>query len=309
MARVLLWSMAVVLLLVVGLAALREPLGRALFPDTALAGVIARAEAALAAGDLEAAARHWQAAEARDPDHPRVELGRARWREAVLGELGAALAQSEIAKATALLAWAEVGGVPEGSLAPLRAQLAALREPPIEQLLRQAAFDEDSHPERALAAYRQVLAREPRNPLALAGQRRMLGHGLERLALRLVAAPALAADEIAAIHALLAEVRELDPAHPGLREVETRLGERLAAMAVGPSGPDSPDPADAAQASRWLGLAEEALGRGEWSRAAEALDRARALAPQAAGLVELEQRLRQAGVEDGEGGGSPQRGP
>jgi len=272
----------------VGVLLLREPIGRAVFPDAALAGLLSQAERALASDDLALAAARFEAAQARAPDHPRVVEGLTATGERALEAAAQALDRGATVEAEASLALASRLGAPGERIETLRQALLAREEPSVEALLRRATELESSDPDAALALYRQALQREPDNALALAGRSRHLSSTLAR------ATAALDAGDPGTAMALVAAVRAIDPAHLQLPELEARLG------ASGWSGADEgvpmaiPGVAESAEAIRWRGLADEAIGRGAFDDARRALAEAERLAPQAAELAALRQRLQRA---------------
>ena len=274
--------------LLLGAVLLREPIGRAVFPDAALAGWLSAAEQALEAGDLDSAAQRFEAAQARAPDHPRVVSGLAATGERSLGEAAQAVALGDAIRAEHALARAERLGMPGERLAALRQSLRVRAEPAVEALLETATAREGVDGDGALDLYRQVLQREPGNALALAGRTRLLSLRLDRAARALDGG-----DEVAAA-ALVREVRAMDPAHLRLPELEARLG---AAGVIGVERPalaTSSPASDTAEAVRWRGLADEAIGRGAFDEARRALREAERLAPHAPELASLLQRLERA---------------
>lgn len=279
---------AVAASLLVGVLLLREPIGRAVFPDAALAGLVSEAEQALAVNDLALAAERFQAAQARAPDHPRVVEGLAATGERALEAAARAIDGGATGEAEALLALAARLGAPGERIDALQQALLARQAPPVEAVLQRATALDASDPDAALALYRQVLQREPDNAVALAGRTRRLSATLAR------ATAALDAGDPAAARALVADVRAIDPAHLQLPELEARLG-ASGWRAVEPSAPSAtPTVADSAEAIRWRGLADEAIGRGAFDDARRALAEAERLAPQAPELAALSQRLQRA---------------
>lgn len=279
---------AVAASLLVAVLLLREPIGRAVFPDAALAGLVSEAEQALAVNDLALAAERFQAAQARAPDHPRVVEGLAATGERALEAAARAIDGGATGEAEALLALAARLGAPGERIDALQQALLARQAPPVEAVLQRATALDASDPDAALALYRQVLQREPDNAVALAGRTRRLSATLAR------ATAALDAGDAAAARALVADVRAIDPAHLQLPELEARLG-ASGWRAVEPSAPSAtPTVADSAEAIRWRGLADEAIGRGAFDDARRALAEAERLAPQAPELAALSQRLQRA---------------
>lgn len=274
---------------------LRGPLGRWLYPDAALDGLLAAADAAMAEGDVLRAATLLQAAAARSPDHPRLPVERAEAVGIALarvdtllgGPPGPPLAVATRAEVEALLAAAAALGAPGETLEPRRRRLAERAEPSIEVLLQRALAAEQADPEAALADYLRVLAREPGNTLARHGRQQVLSAWLG------LAVAEIERGEWESARLRLRRVRALDPGHVDLPAVEARLAGRHGSAAGPP-----PDPALQAgrsrEALRWLGLAEEALGRGALDTARRALDQAALLAPEAPEREALEQRYRHA---------------
>jgi tetratricopeptide (TPR) repeat protein len=279
---------AVAASLLVAVLLLREPIGRAVFPDAALAGLVSQAEQALAAGDLDTAASRFEAAQARAPDHPRVVEGLAATGERALEAATRAVEGGATGEAEELLALAARLGAPGERIEALRQSLMARAEPSVEAVLRRATTLEGADPAAALALYRQVLQREPDNALARAGRSRLLSVTLAN------AMAALDRGEADAAIALVAEVRAIDPAHLQLPELEARLGASGVGRVGGPVSPATPSSTDSADAIRWRGLADEAIGRGAFVEARRALAEAERLAPQAPELVVLSQRLQRA---------------
>lgn len=282
------WALvaAVLACLVAGALLLREPIGRRLFPDAAVAGLVAQAEQALARGDTTAAATHFQAAQARSPDHPRVADGLAETRDLALRQAERALSSGDRATAGRELALAAALGAPGDPLDRLRKALLMQAEPSTEVLLQRAAGLEARDAAAALALYRQVLEQAPMDVVARAGRGRLLA------AMLADAGRALEQDDEARAAALVAEVRRLDPAHLQLPDMEMRLGARGIVLPSADASTLASTSATAAAAARWRGLAEEAIGRGAVGEARRALEKARALEPAAAELEALELRLR-----------------
>lgn len=277
---------AVVASLLVAVLLLREPIGRAVFPDAALAGLVSQAEQALASGDLDGAASRFEAAQARSPDHPRVVDGLAATGERSLGEAARAVDAGDAVRAERALERASRLGMAGERIEALRRALLARSEPSIESVLQRAAGLEAAEPETALLLYRQVLWREPGNALALVGRRRLLSATLAR------ATEALDRGDGGTAMSLVASVRAIDPAHLQLPELEARLGALGWAAAAASSS--AADRAESAEAIRWLGLADEAIGRGAFEGAHRALDEAARHAPDAPELMRLRQRLERA---------------
>lgn len=274
---------AVVASLLALAALLREPIGRWVFPDAAVAGLLSGAERALAEGDATTAAARFEAARARHPDHPRIAEGLAETRALALAQAEAALAAGALDTARQRIGLAEALGAPGERVAALRRGLEERAQPALDVLLDRALRREPADAEGALADYRAVLERDPGNALALAGRTRLLAATLAE------AETALARGDRATANALVERVKAIDPAHLALPGFAERLG------ALPLSRPVSPPPAAVStEAVRWFGLAEEALGRGALDDARRALDRARDEGMDPVRLDALEARWRQA---------------
>jgi len=290
MKRRALWMLLPALLVIALLLAYREPLGRALFPDAALSGALARADAALAEGRLDDAVRLLSAAQARDPDHPRVADALRAARTMALDGAAAALDSGDVDRARVLLVQAAALGAPGDTLQALAVTLAGERLRDMDAVLQQAAELEASDPEAALALYGEVLGRDSAQAVARAGQRRIFGGWLDA-AKTVLAGPTASAADVDAARRLLERVRADDPAHLGLPELQSLLVAYSVEVSAEVSGAGDVSEAARREASRWRGVAEEALGQGAWPRAADALKRAAVLDPDGAGQLALEQRL------------------
>lgn len=285
MSRSWVWALTAALLLVVALSMFREPLGRMLFPDAALAGLLAQAEQALAAGDAAGAASRFRAAEARAPDHPRVASGLAETRELALHQASLAIDAGDAARVARAIEDAAALGAPGDRLEGLRRAWAARATPTLDALLQRAATMEPDDPALALALYREALGLAPDHAVARNGRTRLLEG-------RLVEADAaLARGDAVRARALVAEVKALDPAHLGLPERAMRLSALFPVPEPTHVEVHRPALEALAEASRWRGIAEEAIGRGALADAGQALDRAEALEPGAPALAELRERL------------------
>jgi len=287
------WRRSVAIAALAVLAALlwwRDPIGRAVFPDAAVAGLVARGDAALKADDAFAASESFRAAEARDPDHPRVTEGLAAAQKMALFQASRSIAQGAVSEADRLLALAVGLGAPGERLEALRRARDERAQPTADVMLAAAAAAETNDAAAALAAYSEVLAREPGNAVARDGQRRMLGAQLAEARL------AVARGDLERASTLVDQARARDPAHLDLLLVETALGAALRVRPLFPEGAAAPavDGDASAQAARWRGRAEEALGRGALGDARSALDEATRLDPAHADLLTLEQRLARA---------------
>lgn len=280
------WAVLALGLGVVVLAVLlfRDPIGRWLYPDAAIAGQLALADDALRLGELSAAAERYRAAQARSPDHPRVLQGLAAVRSAALQRAAEAAGRGDAAEARRLLELAAGLGAAGDRLAAVERLVAARAEPGIEAMLARALAIEAIEPDTALAVYGHVLGREPGNRLALAGRARLLSARLE------AAGRALDVGDVATAATLVREVRAIDPAHLALPALEARLGPHAAREPERAGAGETPPAEHWAEAARWRGLAEEALGRGALDEARLALDRAAQLDPGASELVPLERR-------------------
>ncbi len=270
------------------MSVLRDPLGRVLFPDEAVAGLVARAEQALKTDDLDAAEAGFRAAQSRSPDHPRVAMGLAEARERAMVLAREALLRDAFDEASDRIALAERLGAPADRLEALRRAVKDRAEPSLETRLQRAMAIEATQPEAALADYLAVLARAPDNAIALAGRSRRM------TALLADAESALDSGRAEDAAALMARVRSIDPAHLALTALAIRLGARAEDLPADAGAGTRGDSDAARDAARWRGLAEEALGRGALSEARRALDVAGQLDPSAAQQVILEARWQRA---------------
>ena len=294
--RLLVWGVVAAWVLAGGLAllAFREPLGRFLFPDAALAGLLAAGDTARAEGELTIAAEYYRAAAAREPDHPRVRLGREALAEAALDAVDQALLAGRPEAAREALRLAEQFGAPGAARQDRAKAIEAASAPSVESLLRRAMAAEPTDPVAALQDYQQVLAREPDNALARHGRQRLLA---QRLAVALQALDAASPATAAWVASEVAAVQALDPGHIDLPEARKQLAEAgITPLAEAVAAP-APAALAAAEALRWRGIAEEAMGRGEWPHAREALQRSRALDPGHEAQTRLERRLADAGAQ------------
>ena len=280
------WAVVAALVACIAVAALllREPIGRWVFPDRAVAGLLVEAERALTAGELDAAVTGFRAAQARSPDHPRVVEGLARTRDLALADAEAATARGDLDRARRNVELAAALGAPGERIADLQRRIAERSAPSVEDLLRRAIAAETADPDAALAIHLDVLRREPGNALALAGRTRLLGAQLAE------AAHWLEAGDVERARKQLVAVQAIDPGHLALPELKMRLGAAGAVDLDAPPASTPPSIEAKAEAARWRGLAEEALGRGAHADARRALDEARRLEPDAVDLARLEER-------------------
>lgn len=284
------WALVAALMacVAVGALLLREPIGRWIFPDAALAGLLAQAEQALAEGDTRTATARFLAAQARSPDHPRAVDGLARTRDRLLAKVDEAAAGGDTDAALRALEEAVALGAPRERADALRAALLERSAPSTEAMLQRAAAMENTDRDGALALYREVLARAPGDAVARAGRGRLLAAMLAE------AARALDDGDAERAVALVAEVRRIDPAHLGLPDMAMRLGARGIRLPDRAGAPAPQAPARSAAAARWLGLADEAIGRGALDEARRALENARRIAPDAPELAALQTRIERA---------------
>lgn len=290
------WAIAVVLVLASAwaLLAFREPLGRFLFPDAALAGLLAAGDAARLEGELMIAAQYYRAAAAREPDHPRVRLGREALAQAALDAVDQALLAERPEAAREALRLAEQFGAPGAARQSRATAIEAASAPSVDLLLHRAMAAEASDPLAALQDYQQVLTREPGNALARHGRQRLLA---QRLAVALQALDTASPATAAWVAAEVAAVQAIDPGHIDLPEARKRLAEAGIPLLAEDLAAPAPAALAAAEALRWRGIAEEAMGQGDWPRAREALQHSRALDPSHEAQTRLERRLADAGPQ------------
>ena len=222
------WVLAGVALVLVAVFVLvsRGPLGERLWPEAEAETLRRQADAALARGHLTAvdgsgARELYEAAMAIDPDRAESRAGLSRVAEAALRRASGELAQGDVEAAERSLALARSLSAPRAGTDALAEQLrrralavagidAMLRE--AEQAAEQGRFDGD--PRAALPLYRRILELQPGHLRALEGREDALS------ALLAQAGEALRREDTATAAARIATVREYDPGHADLPEVQ-----------------------------------------------------------------------------------------
>lgn len=337
------WWLAIgCLLLLAGLFALRQPLSERLWPQTRAQSLLDQAGLALAEGRLSAAdgsgARElYQAALAQDPDRAEARAGLARVADAALQAAAAALERGQFAHAHRWLRLARELEAP-------RARLDAVAE----DLRRREAVDAgiggllvrahaarergdlDGSPDSALPLYARILALQPDETGALEGREDAIAELLAQ------ARQALADDRLDAAADMVRRARGHDPGHVDLPETRARLvqaAERRRdaadeALARGDldtalagyreaflANPEDIDAGRGAErvAAAWARRSERFASDFLFAPAGQALDRARAIAPDLAAVRDAEahlQRLRarQARLAPARAGGARVRG-
>ena len=319
--RRVLWVLAAVFLV---LFLLRKPLADALWPGSQVQQLLQSADAALAAGKLDAAdgsgARQlYEAAQALDNDRSEARAGLTRVANAALGQARAALRANRPDEAERALALARELQAP---LVETNAVADELRRRDashagLDQLLRQAreaqaAGHLDGDPGAALPLYSRILALQPDHTAALEGREDALTDLLQE------AKKALAAGDMQRGAALVAAVRGYDPGHVDLPDAQARLSaaleaaskradadlrngrlERAAAgyRALAEAAGDNAQLAGPAQqglarvAAAYADKAHRLAGDFRFAEAEEALAQAREIAPQGAEVAAAGQYL------------------
>ncbi|WP_240126800.1 hypothetical protein [Thermomonas alba] len=235
-ARTLLLTVAGVALVAAALTALRDPLGRWLWPDPRYDVLRQRAERALRAGRLSAsdgsgARELFEAALALQPDQLEAREGLDRVAQAALARAAARLDAGDLAGAQTALQLARELQAPKPQVDALQARLDARQaEDDLGELLARAhRAQADGHlddgPQAALPLYQQALRQAPRSLRALEGREDALQ------ALLRPAPAALARGDLAQVAELIRRAERFDPGfdalpalHAGLaRAVEQRL--------------------------------------------------------------------------------------
>lgn len=318
------WTLFVLATVFLVLFLLRKPLADALWPGSQVQQLLQSADAALAAGKLDAAdgsgARQlYEAAQALDSDRSEARAGLTRVANAALGQARAALRANRLDEAERALALARELQAP---LVETNAVADELRRRDasgagLDQLLRQAREAQaagrlDGDPGAALPLYSRILALQPDHTAALEGREDALTDLLQE------AKKALAAGEMQRGAALVAAVRGYDPGHIDLPDAQAQLSaalegagkradadlrsgrlERAAAgyRALAEAAGDNVQLAEPAQqglarvAAAYAGKAHRLAADFRFAEAEEALAQAREIAPQSAEVAAAGQYL------------------
>ncbi len=307
-----LWPLlATVAVLLVLVAVFRQPLAEHLWPQTRAQALRAQAAQALAEGRLTAddgsgARELYQAALAMDPDRNEAREGLMRVAQAALAQARTAIAAGDLEQAHQDLALARALSVPRAQAAAVATRLrkTEVARAGIEHLLADAAAARkqgrlDGSSDAALPLYRRVLSLQPKRIEALEGREDALADLLQE------AAQALAAGDLAQAAKEIAAARGYDPGHgdlPGAEDAlshaleqarlhadNTRRLGRLRQAATEYQALLEIDGSDAEAASGlqqvgadWAHRAERLASDFRFADADVALERARALAPEAA---------------------------
>lgn len=221
-------ALGVALVLVVPAAiALRDPLGRWLWPDPRYDALRQRADLALQAGHLtgrDGARALYEAALALQPDQLDAREGLARVARAALVQAEAHLRAGEPAQALVALQLARDLQAPAGRVDALQRQAQALqaRAAGLEALLARAQAAQasgrlDDGPDAALPLYQQVLQARPRDQWALEGREDALSDLLRP------ATAALARGDLALAAERLRRAERFDPGHVALPALHAGL--------------------------------------------------------------------------------------
>jgi len=316
-------ALAIVALLLLLLLVARRPLAEWLWPDTRVQTLLDQADAALArgrlsAGDGSGARELYEAAAAIDPDRGEAREGLARVAQAALVQANRAIASGRHADAHRALQLARALSAPRAQYLPVAQRLRTVEasQAGISQLLRQAAEARAAHrldgsADAALPLYRKVLALEPERLEALEGREDALADLLQ------AARQAIAQGALVQAAAQVAAARGYDAGHADLPAAQAELAHaldlarqradrelrrgRLATAVAGYRELLRIDPHDAA-ATQGLERAADAYARRAQRFAADfrfadadaALAQARALAPEAPGVVAAGRHLARA---------------
>ena len=314
------WALAIGVVLLLLLVALRRPLADRLWPEARAQALRDHAALALKHGRLTAAdgsgARElYEAALAIDPDRNDARVGLMRVAEAALAQARTATRVDDYAQAHQALQLAQDLAVPRSQSDAVAAQLRQ-REAAhagIGRLLAQAAAARAAHrldgsDDAALPLYQRVLALQPDRVEALEGREDALSDLLQQ------ARRALQADDIATAARLVTAARGYDPGHADLPDTEARLATaidqarrfaerdmrrgRLEQAAARYRVLLQVDPSDAVArrgverlAQAWSHRAARLAADFRFGDAAAALVHARALAPDAPALRDAERAI------------------
>lgn len=214
-------------LLVPSAIALRDPLGRWLWPDPRYDALRQRADLALQAGRLtgrDGARALYEAALALQPDQLDAREGLARVARAALAQAEAHLRAGAPAQALAALQLARDLQAPAARIDALQRQAQALqaRAAGLEILLARAQAAQaigrlDDGPDAALPLYQQVLQARPRDQRALEGREDALSDLLRP------ATAALARGDLALVADRVRRAERFDPGHAALPALHAGL--------------------------------------------------------------------------------------
>jgi len=231
--RVWRWALLVAVLLFMALVLLRRPLANWFWNEPQIEQLLDQGDRALAAGRLSAAdgsgAREWyQAALALDGDRSQARTGLARTAQAALQQARDALDAGDLDAARRALALARELQVPQRDADQLAQQLQQRggAHASIAVLLGRAeaalqAQRLDDGPDSALPLFQQVLAVAPNQLRALEGREDALSD------LLLQARSACASGELATAATLLGSARRYDPGHVDLPQTEAQFNAAL----------------------------------------------------------------------------------
>ncbi|MDR0183431.1 hypothetical protein P8609_10705 [Lysobacter sp. UC] len=306
-----------------GLFVLRQPLSDMLWPETRAQQLQADAAQALAEGRLTSpdgrgARELYAAALARDPDRAEAREGLAKVGEAALARADKAMAARQYKQAHSLIALARDLAVPRAKVDALEKRLRAREadEAGIDTLLAQAAAARlagqlDGNDHAALPLYQRVLALQPSRVEALEGREDTLADLLQ------LARTSLSRGELADASSRIRRVQAADPGHVDLPDALAQLaraGEahrnradealrrgRLDEALNGYLAALAAMPDDAAAERGLMQIANTYAQRSEryaadfrFDDAEAALRDARAIALDAPGIAQAQQRLLQA---------------
>ncbi|MDR7069507.1 tetratricopeptide (TPR) repeat protein [Pseudoxanthomonas japonensis] len=317
------WAAAVVAVFVLLVVVLRQPLADRLWPQTRIQTLLDQADRAVRDGRLDAAdgsgARQlYEAAQALDSDRTEAADGLRRVAQAALQAAAEAMLANRFEEARTHLALARALQVPRTQADSLAARLRSreAEHAGVDGILRAAT---QAHAEArlwgsedaALPLYQRVLALQPNRIEALEGREDALSDLLQQAGVR------LRQGELGDAATRIAAARAFDAGHVDLPQAEAGLNAALDArrrsgardLARGRLSPArtayeavlaaAPGDARARQGLEQVGIAyaqeaERQAGDFRFEQAQLALDAARMLAPQSAGVAQAEQAFERA---------------
>lgn len=227
------WLLAALLAFGVMLVLFRGPLAQVLMPEARVQRLLQQADAALAAGHLDAAdgtgARQlYEAARAIDPDRAESRNGLRRVADAALGKARAQLDAGDAPAARQSLALARALNAPRNEVDAIthRMRLAQAKQADVQGWLDAAQLAHGNghllgDEEAALPLYARILAHMPTQIDALEGREDALAELLAQ------AQRALAAGQLDQADQMLDAVRQYDPGHVDLPSAEAVFHRRV----------------------------------------------------------------------------------
>ncbi|WP_254775282.1 hypothetical protein [Pseudoxanthomonas sp. GM95] len=320
------WPWLLGALVVAGLASavlLRKPIADRLWQGTRVQALLDQGDAAIRQGKLSAAdgsgaRQRFEAALALDNDRREARDGLARVGTAAIAQAQAALKGNDLAAARDALALARQLQVPQAQSDAVAAELrkresdaAGIGTLIANAVAARAAGRIDGAPDAALPLFKQVLALQPDNTIALEGREDLLSDQLQQ------ARKALQGGHLAEGAALIASVRGYDAGHydlPGASALLARTLDQQRRQADTDLRRDRLDsavrtyqdvlaavPGDAAAtlglqnaAAQYAQRARRQASDFDFAGAQADLEQARALAPQSAAVAEVTRAIERA---------------